>query len=362
MDTWFPTFRRWADVILPWPATLPRRRTTRGQQQSLLRLLAVATEENLPLSQLIVAWAADESGVQKHRLRQLADLLRAGTPLPDAVEQVPGVLGDEEVLAIRFGAQAGTLVASMRERLDEPNSAAGFPPRARKLLLYICVLLFVAFFIVAFQQIKIVPELYKIAIEFDVPPTSALRLSKTFGDFFVSYWYLFALAILGLCWLTIGSWPGRRLRRAIVGRFFWPVRELYMADALEKLSVATQAGRPIAGAISTLARYHFDPTLRRQLLFIRNELEHGADVWQSMATVGLLSPPEAHLLATADRVGNRPWVLKQVALVKKRRTTRHLGQLSELALPVVILVLGAYVLLQALSVFSPLVHLIYSLV
>jgi type II secretory pathway component PulF len=136
---------------------------------------------------------------------------------------------------------------------------------------------------------------------------------------------------------------------------------MHTADVLEKLSVAIHAGRPVAGAVSTLARYHFDPTLRHQLLYIRNEMEQGADVWQSMASIGFLSPPEAHALATADRVGNRPWVLKQLAMVKKRRTMRRLTRLSELALPVVVLVVGAFVLWHALAVFGPLLQIVYSL-
>jgi len=362
MDSWFPTFRRWAGIVVPLPALWPRRRSSWAQQQSLLRLLAVATEENLPLSPLVAAWAADESGVQKHRLRRLAELLRAGTPLPEAVEEVPGVLGDEDILAIRFGAQSGTLVASMRERLNEPSPASsGFSPRLRKSLLYVCVLLFVGFFIVAFLQIKIVPEFEKIIQEFSTSAPESLRWSIAFSRFFVNYWYLFALAFVAVFWLTFTSWPGRRWRLAILGRLFRPLRALHAADVLDKLSVATEAGRPITGALSTLARYHFDPTLRHQLLFVRNELEQGADVWQSMASIGLLSPPETHLLTTADRVGNRSWVLKQIALVKKRRTMRRLEQLSELALPVIILLMGGLVLFQAVGVFGPLVYILYSL-
>ena len=83
-------------------------------------------------------------------------------------------------------------------------------------------------------------------------------------------------------------------------------------------------------------------------------MEQGADVWQSMAKLGLLSAPEVRVLETAERVGNRPWVLHQLALLKKRRTMRRLAHWSELALPLVIVLMGAFVLFQALGVFSSL--------
>lgn len=146
----------------------------------------------------------------------------------------------------------------------------------------------------------------------------------------------------------------------LFGPLYRPLRELHFADVLEKLSVTAEAGRPIAGAISTLARYHFDPALRRRLLFVRNEIEQGVDAWQSMQSVGLLSPQESHALATADHLGNRAWVLNRLADVKKRRTTVRLSRASDLILPIVILLAGAFVLLQAASIFSSLVEIVYS--
>jgi MSHA biogenesis protein MshG len=360
MDTWFPTFRRWLGMRPGIPFQRPWR-TSLAQRQSLLRLIVVAVEENLPLGPLIESWAADETGGQKHRLVHLAKLLQAGKPLADAVEEVHGVLGDEDILAIRFGAQSGTLVASIRDRLDEPHPAPSVAsPRWRKSFVYFCLLICVAFFIVAFLQIKIVPEFNKIMEEFSMSPPESLKWSVAFANFFVDYWYLFALPIMALCWMAFTS-TGRRVRLAILRRLFQPLGELNTADVLQKLSIATHAGRPISGAISTLARYHFDSTLRRQLLFIRNEMEQGADVWQSMASIGLLKPPEVRVLETAERVGNRPWVLRQLAQLKKQRTRRSLAQLSEAAFPLLTLLMGAFVLFQAVGVFGSLVQIIYSL-
>jgi type II secretory pathway component PulF len=146
-----------------------------------------------------------------------------------------------------------------------------------------------------------------------------------------------------------------------MGRLFRSQRDIRSADVLRKLGVTTRAGRPVAGAMSTLARYHFDPITRHQLLFARNEIEQGADVWKSMATAGLLTPPEMRLLHTAERVGNRVWVLNQIAQAKSRRTARRAERWAKLALPLLVLTLGSVVLVQALTVFLPLTQLIYAL-
>ena len=94
-----------------------------------------------------------------------------------------------------------------------------------------------------------------------------------------------------------------------------------VADLLAKLGIAAMRVAHCWRASSTLARYHFDPAIRNKLLFVRNEVEQGADTWQSMATVGLLSTSE--VLIASDQLGNRPGSEK-LAYGERTRTARRL--------------------------------------
>jgi len=361
MDTWFPTFRRLAHSSIPFPA-LWSRYANLAQRRALLRLIAVAAEENLPLSPLLESWAADERRAQKHRLLRLADQLKAGTPLPDAIEAVPGLLRDEDILAIRFGAQSGTLSATLRAMLDQSEPAlTDSPSPIRRAAVYVYTFLLIALLVITYLQVKTVPEFEKILCEFDVEPPQALLWSIGFARFFVSCWWLGALAGGVLLWSMFSARPGRFIRYSILGRLSRSARELRSAEVLQKLGIAAQAGRPIPGVLSTLARYHFDPIARHKLLFVRNEIEQGADAWHSLAAVDLLSPAEVNALATSERVGNRPWVLKQLAFSKRRRTMRRLDRMAELVLPLIVGLLGIFVLFQALSVFLLLTRFITGL-
>jgi type II secretory pathway component PulF len=127
------------------------------------------------------------------------------------------------------------------------------------------------------------------------------------------------------------------------------------------IAIASNAGRPLAGALSTLARYHFDPALRSKLLFVRNEMEQGADLWQSLRAVDVITDADTRALDLAERLGNRSWVLTQLAHAKNRRAMRRLDHVSQLLLPVVVLLMGLFVLFQAMAVLTPLTHLIQGL-
>jgi type II secretory pathway component PulF len=357
MDSWFPTFQRLANREVPLPVVWARTATL-TQRYMLLSLIALSIEENLPLAPLLDEWAKDERGPQRRRVRRLVRLLHSGRPLADALEEVPGILSDEDLLAIRFDAQMGTRTAAIRRRLDESTTIGSQVRRARPAFIYFGIMLLIGLVFFAFLQLKIVPVFQKMFQEFSYEQPRALGWSIAIARGLASFWWAIPLALLAAIWCMFSTQTGRFIRNSILGRLLQPLRELHAADVLQKLGIATAAGRPIPGALSTLARYHFVPDVRHKLLFVRNEVELGAEVYSSMATVGLLTPPELRLLMTADRVGNRAWVLDQLAAVKEQRTRLRLNRAAQLVLPAVVLMLACVVILQAVTILGPLVKLI----
>jgi type II secretory pathway component PulF len=297
--------------------------------------------------------------VQRRRLRKLARLLAQGRPLVEAVELVPGVLREEDLLAIRFDAQTGTRTAAMRESLkDAPAATTSSAPRVVRAVVYFFLLVPIGLVLVAFTQINFVPVLGKIFNEFgaEMPPALAWSFASR-GTAFING--MLAVIALGavLLWL-LATRSGRPVRAALFGRLLRPWHEQRAAGVLQNIAVAASAGRPIPGALSTLARYHFDPTIRRELLYVRNEVEQGADVWPSLTGVGMLSDAESQLLGGAQASGNLPWVLRQLVAAKERRTSRWIEGASEVVMPALVVVMAALVMFQALTVFQPLVRII----
>jgi type II secretory pathway component PulF len=311
---------------------------------------------------LLEKWALDENGIQRSRVLRLVRLLNSGRSLSDALEEVPGVLRDEDMLAIRFDAQSGTRTAAVRQAIDETGSTGSGPDtRARRTIGYLAIVLPIFFVLVAFTHLKILPVIQVMLAQFGFRRPQVLDWSVRMDAAFLSYWWLGVIAAVALFWSMLSTRTGRFVRYSIVNRLVRPLRDRRTAEVLQTLGVALSAGRPLPGALSTLARYHFDPAVRHKLLFVRNEVEQGEDVWRSLVSIGMLAPADLRLLTAAERVGNRLWALQHLAGVKKRRTVWRLGRISELLLPVLVLLLGGFVLFQALTVFVPLVRLIEGL-
>ncbi len=359
MNELFPTFRRLRGRLssrTPFPSGM----ATASQSLGLLQLLLIAYDYRLTLGPLVSAFAQDHRGRQRDRLKQLADCLDAGVSLPDAVEQVPGVLSDEGVLAVRFGCQTGTLGPTLRDVLQqtETDLAADHGSHAGRKTAYLVMLTIVFAFGASFLLVKILPTFAQIMTDFgtQVPPafTRFVGLGMWIARYF---WPLLALLLLFLWALWTGR-IARSLRRGWLGRLFQPLTGRRGAEVLRYLSVALAEGRPITGAVSTLARYHYNPSVRHRLLFVRNEIEQGTAPWKGLRDAHFLNDAELVACEAAGRVENQPWMLTTLAARRQRRFRKFARAASELGLPAIVFVFGGILLLIARAVFTPVVQII----
>lgn len=335
----------------PARATLPERR-------ALIRLVATAAENCLPLPTLLDAWAEDSGVRQRGRLQKLATALKKGVALPDALELQPHLLTDQETLTVRFASESGTLASTLRHHLK--SSAGPTPPAVRNTrhVLNYGLLIFLVGLPIAFSVQNVMTS---ISDEFGIELSRALQVGNLFRDAAVVIWLLWLVVLV----VTLGSWlfdwPLRFFHRVIAPRLSHPLRSRRVASVLRSLGESASGGRPITGAIATLARYHYDPRLRHQLLDARNELGLGAELWPTLAASGLLTATESAALVASDRLGTRGWTLQALADVRERDARAQVTLQSGILLPLVVLVFGGFVALQALGVFTFFVQLIDSL-
>lgn len=341
-----------------------RRRTSR--QAALLSVLAIATEKKLPLTPMLDAFA-DESGFGwRHSVRDLSDMLQAGTSLPDALEAVPGVVPPEAVLAARIGAESGTLPAALRsaaEKLAPRGEPATYSPGA--VVLYLVFLTFVLVLITGFVMIYIIPKFRKIFEDFGVELPALTQLVIGTSDFAVTYGLLFIPLLLAVLWIALvyGVAAGRRAI-PVTGPFALLLRivpRIATGDILRNLSYVVSAGRPLLGALSTMAASHPAALIRRRIDIVAFAVEAGGNCWQAMTDVGLIRRREAAVLSSAERAGNLDWALRELAGNIDSRIALRFGVVVEFARPVLLLAYGTTVATVVIGLFLPLVKLINDL-
>ena len=370
----FPTFSRWMRNLVDTRQGMWRLRgptwyistwvgdSLATQQRSLLRVLAVAQKENLELAPLIECLAEEHRVGYRRLLKRLAQRLRSGVALVDALEQTPDVLDDDAVLALRFGSQSGTTQAVFDMLLSRDFPSETDPGRTTKQVwAYWVVLACSIAFLLLIMMTLIAPTFKKMFDEFGLRLPGSLEVLISICDGFAKYvalWILLGVVVLGLFW----SSAARRLfRRKLAPIFVQPVVQLRKAELLKLLAVGVDSGRPIAGCLSTLARYHFDIKVRQRLLFARNEIEQGVEAWQGLTEADLLTAPQAVAVATAPSNEIRGWILRRLAAGMQVDAQQRTSIGFALLQPVVVLVFGAIVMFIFVSFFSVLLALIFAL-
>jgi type II secretory pathway component PulF len=128
------------------------------------------------------------------------------------------------------------------------------------------------------------------------------------------------------------------------------------------IAVNIEHGKPMSGMLSTLAKYHYNGKARHKLLVARNELEHGAEQWESLKGTGLLSFNQAKAMVECKDPRSRAWIMARSADEIDRTITCREGRWLALVHPLATLLVGCVVLIAGYVGFGVLGQLIQSLV
>lgn len=331
-------------------------------QDTLLRLLCVASDTGLPPAEIVSAFSQDCSGRRRRRLQQLANRLTSGSSLGDAIELTPRLLPERALTAVRFGNEMGTLSASLRVAAEELDTATEDAiQRITDTLVYVLTMTCFGTLVLCFLLIKIVPTLNAILTDFEMPtpPLTEFLIEVSHG--FAEFSLLFVLLFLLLVWLIATGRLNRSLRSGWLSRVLHVGNHSTTAAMLEQLVITKESGRPLAAAISTLARHHNLPGVRKGLLRARDQIDNGQPLWSSLANNHFISRAEADALDISQQVNNTVWVLRQLAAQRRRLAGRRLQIFSQLLMPLCVAALALVVGFVALAIAFPIFGIVTNL-
>ncbi|MEN6407143.1 MAG: type II secretion system F family protein [Thermoguttaceae bacterium] len=330
-----------------------------SRQYGLLWLLTVSAERSMPLASAVEAFARERRGAFSRRARRLAAMLNGGMSLPDALDRCPGLLPRFSVPVIRVGCETNTLARALRQAAaahtaDQPTWMA-----LQGKTMYLVMLPAIGLLLLTFLMLKIVPSFEKIYRDFGttLPPLTAALIHA--DRCVANYWFLLLpLLLLGpflLFYLPVRyfGWTDFDLP----GMSRWS-RQSDAAEVLDTLSLVASQERPLSEGLVALARSYPKRNIRNRLLQVVVDIGQGADWCESLCRHGLIRRPELAVLQAAQRVGNLPWALSEMADSVRRRLLYRVQALAEMLFPPVVILMGLAVLFVVVGLFVPLVQLI----
>jgi len=273
------------------------------------------------------------------------------------------VLPPDALPMIRVGYQSGTLAKSLRQAVASRDMLSLVANSLLTKLIYIALVVTYGIGILCFVMLKIIPSYEKIFRDFhsQLPPvTKALiGVSHFVGD----GWYIFVpiyLLFLSLVVYLLEYFMGWTCK-CIPGMTRLLCRR-HAAAILDSLALAADNNQPLGNGIMTLAGTYPQRAIRRKLCYVGVDVYQGGDWCDSLYRHGLIKQADQAVLKAAQRVGNLPWAMREMADSNRRRLAYRLNALVQLAYPPVILCLGVIVLFIVSALFMPMISLITRLV
>jgi len=348
-----------AAIAILFVVLLVYQRYRRARQQAMLSTLAVAAERRIPLASALRALVAERRGGAARRTRQVADYLECGATLPDAMGSAGRLVPPQTLLKIRLGQDLGSLPQALREAGRTELAADSTRAQLGAKLIYVGCLATVMVPMFVFIMWKITPSFEKIFKDFNthLPVVTEVFISVCHAA--LDFWFLwivplFLVPLYVLAWAMAGFEANFPVLRRLAAR-------LDTAAILESLALVTERQRPLTEGIVALAIHYPKGWVRRSLDRTLAAIRAGADWIDSLRAQGLIRPADSAVLRAAERVGNLPWAMREMAEGNRRRFNYRTYVLLQWLFPLAILLVGLTVALYAAACFTPLVTLIQRL-
>jgi protein transport protein HofC len=335
-----------------------------AQRRSMCRMLVLLVERGAQLESSVLLAGQTMRGIVGRAAKQLFVALQQGVPLPTAVRRFPGALPRQAAAFLAAGNSKHVRLAALRElsRGDQLELESIWRASIDRLLYLAAVLLFMAS-VLAFVMIRIVPEYAKIFDEFELDLPAMTHLLVSLSEFIVDYLAvpltsLFVFTALIVIVVTIFYVCDVPVLSSLGDRLF---RGRRTADILRIIALATEHREPLDALLHRVALVYPSSMIRRHLQPAAAAVKAGVDWREALVEARFITKIEQSLLQTAERVGNLPWALREIARRRDKRAAYRLMALLQIAYPVAILMIGAMVAFYAVSLFIPIVKLINGL-
>ena len=340
-----------------------RRRAREGQ---FLWLLALSVRNNHDLAQEVEDHAATWSGSYAARLRQLAVYLKAGRPLGMALERVPGLLPCWVIASIKIGDETGTLNEALNECAT--TQLNWMKERFRtgsigSLLIYLACYPWVIIGPISFMTYYIVPKMKAIFHGFGTEMPGITEGFLSFSDHVVSYSLLYLpltvasfMSVLMLLRFDHSGWRNVRTR---LFRSFYPRYDT--SPIMRHLARMIERGKTLPDSLLAIANSYHRPSVAESIAEVYVDTESGGDCWKALLKQGFLLRRDLALIEAAQRVGNLPWALREIADVREKRFIFRVDTLVQLFRPVPIIAVGLFVGWVCIAMFMPVVKLVNDL-
>ncbi|TMO80146.1 MSHA biogenesis protein MshG [Pseudoalteromonas sp. S3776] len=208
-------------------------------------------------------------------------------------------------------------------------------------------------------NIFVIPTFASMFEKFDAELPLMTQVLIGTSNFFVNYWWLLALMLIG------GVLAWRRYINTSAGRFKWDHHKLkipFVGDILKRtllgrysqsLAMVLRSGVPMTTGLSLTAHAVDNSYMEKAIITMRQDIEKGDSLLRASRSSELFSQLVLQMVAVGEETGRVDELLQEAADFYEREVDYDLRSLTSKIEPILTVFVAIMVLILALGIFMP---------
>ncbi|MDD4607348.1 MAG: type II secretion system F family protein [Patescibacteria group bacterium] len=324
------------------------------------RQLSVMVSSGLPLVEALKTLIQQVKNPKLNKIvTTLASDVESGTRFSSSLARFPNVFNHFFVSMIKTGETTGKLDQMLLYLADQEEKNYTLRRKIQGMMIYpafiICALVVVAFVMMTF----VLPKLLSIITEADMELPITTRMLVATSNFFVGYWWLMIIIVLGLIvtFIFYRKTPegkmridNLKLRIPIVGDLY---QKIYLVRFSQGLSVLLAGGVPLTYALKVVGQIVDNQVYQELINQTRERVESGHSVTELFFDNKLVPQMIPQMMSVGEETGKLGQVLEKASQFYINEVDDAISNIVSLIEPIIIVALGIAVAIMVSSIIMP---------
>lgn len=340
------------------------------EKADICRYLATMIKAGLPLPEALEVLSSEDLSAESQKVLSSAQSsVQKGKFLSTAFSQHPDIFDEVFLTLVKVGEESGTLEKSFAYLGKQLRADYELRQKVKSTLAYPAVVVLATLALgvtmLVFVVPRIAPVLLRLSHDFKLPSHTIIILKL--GLFLSEHLLIFLGGLFGLLVLLAvlaQGKIGKKLMAALFSRL--PViNKLYLALALARfnrtLSTLLGSGVPIITALQVASGTLNLPKYQRAKELFTTEVSKGISLGEILKESRLFPPIMTRMVTTGEKTGSLDELLLELATFYEEEVGNYLKTITSVIEPILMLGIGLGVGLVVVSVIAPIYSFVGSL-
>jgi len=306
-------------------------------------------------------------GTKNSRLKDaLLDVvtgIEAGQSLAISLNKHPRIFPPLMIYLINIGENSGSLEAIFKQLSVHFEREIDMRKKALTVVRYPIFVLCVVAIAILVINFFVVPAFANFFNSFHAELPIYTKILIASSDIMIGYWHIGLLIIFGLVFIIKSylktykghlAWDKWKLKLPLFGNI---LQETMLSRFARAFALCIRTGVPLLESIQLIANATDNLYVSEKILGMRNSVEKGESLTVAATKTQLFTPLILQMFAIGEESGEIDRLLDEVAKSYEEDVDYDIKKMADAIEPIMIVIIGGFVLLLALAVYLPMWNL-----